>query len=195
MLSAMPPRGPNPHSRQTAAIRQGIMATERGEYRVGLRIFSTVFGSELPSEGEGLSHYGLCLAKVEKKFNQAIKVCQQAIESQFYDSSHYVNLIQVYLAAGTRKKAVDTLEQAMAKMPRDPALLTLRSQMGFRADPIFPMLPRSNPLNKYLGMARYRLRQVYFRHRQNKVLVGVGVFVFFLLWFSGILWFLLSIDN
>jgi tetratricopeptide (TPR) repeat protein len=143
----------------TAALKAGIAAAERKEYESALRIFSAVYASS-PNVGgaEALSYYGLCLAKVEKKFNPAIKLCQRAIELQFYESEHYVNLIDVYLLAGSRKRAVETLERGLAKIPRDPRLVAKRASMGFRSDPVLRFLHRDNRLNIALGRMRHRRR-------------------------------------
>jgi tetratricopeptide (TPR) repeat protein len=100
---------------------------------------------------EGLSFYGLALAMGQKKYKQAIEFCRKAADLQFYNSEHSVNLARVYVAAGMRKKAVETLESAIASHPEDAALVRYRKEIGVRARPPIPFLSRSNPLNVALG--------------------------------------------
>lgn len=171
----------------SAALRQGIDATQRGDYAAALRVLSPIYTDPTVSLPLGLSYYGLCLAKAERKYNAAIKACQSAIEQQFYDSRHYVNLIRVYLAAGSRKKAVETLEKALARMPKDDEILALRDEMGYRSRPPFPSLSRDNVLNLVGGKLRHRLRQIHFTVGMKYAVAAV----FLVLWFSGILWFLM----
>lgn len=172
-----------------AAIRQGIDATQRGDYSAALRVFNAVYGSAGSSIPTGLSYYGLCLARGEKRFNAAIKACQSAIDQEFYDANHYVNLIRVYLAAGSRKKAVEVLEKALARMPKDADILAIREEMGYRSQTVFPSLHRDNVLNLVGGKLRHRLRSF---HLTNGMKYAIAA-LFLVVWFGGILWFLMRL--
>jgi tetratricopeptide (TPR) repeat protein len=147
-----------------AAIRAGIAATDRGDYKQGYHALAAAYGngaSQLPPDG--LSHYGLCIAIVEKQTRKGAELCRLAISAQFYDSAHYANLIRLYLARGDRRQAVDTLHEALARLPEDWRLLRLRREMGYREKPVIPFLERNNPLNKTLGIARANAKKT-----QNK---------------------------
>ena len=50
---------------------------------------------------------------MQKKYKPAIDLCKRAIELQFYNGDHYANLARVYVAAGNRKKAIETVEQGL----------------------------------------------------------------------------------
>lgn len=167
-----------------AAVRTAIAATERQDYESALRLFTAVYGADQARVPDGLSYYGLCLAKVEKKFNIAIKSCKAAIDMQFYEPAHYLNLIDVYLTAGSRKKAVEVLETALARLPDDSDILTRREVMGFRARPVITSLHRDNALNVWAGRLRSRSRRLPLTGRQKMLVAGgVGVAgVILMLW-------------
>lgn len=135
-------------------IRYGISAVESGDYALGLSLLSNAYANAKVSSPEGLSFYALALSLVEKKYRPAIDFCKKAIELQFYNPHHYVNLCKVYLAAGQRKKAYEALQQGLRVMPEEDSLLALQEYLGRRSEPPIPFLNRSNPLNQALGKAR-----------------------------------------
>ena len=96
-------------------IDEAVGLTKNEEYLRALTLFLDVYGGEEPPSpmlssktATGLSYFGLCLALVQKKFKPAIDLCKRAIELQFYNVDHYANLARVYVAAGNRKKAIET---------------------------------------------------------------------------------------
>lgn len=142
------------------AIRDGIRAVQQEEYLAGLTTLATAYGSGTAEKLlDGLSYYGLCIALVEKKYKPAIDLCRKAIELQFYHGDHYANLTRVYLAAGNRRKAVETLQQGLKVSPEDEYLLSLRKEMGYRERPVVPFLSRDNPINRTLGRARHQRKR------------------------------------
>ena len=140
------------------AILAGIAAAKAEEYLQALNLLTEAYSGPTvdPKAAEGLSYYGLCLALVQKKFKPAIEFCRKAIEMQFYDGAHYENLARVYLAAGMRKKAVETTDEGLKILPEHEGLLALRKELGVRARPALPFLSRENPLNQALGRARQK---------------------------------------
>jgi tetratricopeptide (TPR) repeat protein len=142
-------------------IKEGIDLTRNADYLHALTIFLDLYGSEdsLPMDvaknAEGLSYFGLCLALVQKKFKPAIDLCRRAIELQFYSGEHYANLARVYVAAGNRKKAMDTIETGLKNIPDDDTILSVRKELGIRAKPALPFLDRSHPINVTLGQSRH----------------------------------------
>lgn len=126
---------------------------EREQFEQGLVLLRSVYARpELAdSPPDGLSHYAVCLARVQKKYKEAIALCNQALSEQFYDGTHIANLGRVHLASGDRKQAVATLEEGLKRFPRDPALIAFRDSIGYRVSPVIPFLARKNPLNEVLG--------------------------------------------
>jgi tetratricopeptide (TPR) repeat protein len=141
-------------------IRQGISAVQAQNYMLGLKFLSQAYAnSARSSPPEGLSFYALCVAVVDRKYKSAIDLCKKAIEMQFYNPHHYANLTRIYLAAGSRKLAFDTLQHGLKIMPEDEMLNRLSEQLGRRAAPALPFLPRSNPLNEMIGRARSKKKK------------------------------------
>lgn len=137
-------------------IQSGIAAARAEEYLLALNLLTEAYSGPTidPKAAEGLSYYGLCLALVQKKFKPAIDFCRKAIEMQFYDGNHYVNLARVYIAAGQRKKAVDAAEEGLKIVPEHEGLVGIRKELGVRSRPAVPFLSRENPINQALGRAR-----------------------------------------
>jgi tetratricopeptide (TPR) repeat protein len=143
-------------------IDEAVALTKAEEYLRALTLFLEIYGSEEPPSpmlssktATGLSHFGLCLAMMQRKFKPAIDLCKLAIELQFYNADHYANLARVYVAAGNRKKAIDAIEQGLKSHAEDETLLNVRRQLGVRAKPPVPFLDRAHPLNITLGQARH----------------------------------------
>ncbi len=147
------------------SLDEAIELTREEEYLRALTIFLDAYGAEDASSplilsktaksASGLSYFGLCLMLVQKKTKQAIDLCKRAIELEFYDGNHYANLARVYVAAGNRKKALETVQQAMKDHREDAALLQVRRELGVRSSPPVPFLDRSNPINVTLGQSRH----------------------------------------
>jgi len=143
-------------------IDEAVALTKAEEYLRALTMFLEIYGSEEPPSpmlssktATGLSHFGLCLAMMQRKFKPAIDLCKLAIDLQFYNPDHYANLSRVYVAAGNRKKAIDAIEQGLKSHAEDETLLKVRRQLGVRARPPVPFLDRAHPINITLGQARH----------------------------------------
>ena len=138
----------------------GIAATERGEYASALQLLRRAY-ELIPAASAplGLSYYGLCLVKAEKKSKMGAELCQKAIELQFYEGRHWANLVRVYIAAKSRRKAVQVLEEGMRKLRNDAALMRVREEIGYRKAPYFRFLSRQNPLNKVYSRSAVKLRR------------------------------------
>jgi tetratricopeptide (TPR) repeat protein len=155
-----------PERESALLIQRGIDAVRADEFLLGFTLLSEAYRGPVENRiPDGLSFYGLCLALVEKKYKPAIELCRRAVELQFYHAEHYVNLAKVYLAAGNRKKAVATLEDGLRVLPDDENIISYRRQVGVRARPAIPFLPRSNPLNIAIGRTLYERRRARARER------------------------------
>jgi tetratricopeptide (TPR) repeat protein len=145
----------------TRKISEGIEATREEDYLRGLTLFLDVYGTdEQPfitgsKAAEGLSYFGLCIALISRKYKTAIDLCKHAIDLQFYNGDHYANLTKVYVAAGNRKKAVETAEAGLKLLPDHEGLLATRESLGVRARPPLPIFDRSHPVNVTLGQSRH----------------------------------------
>ena len=142
-------------------LREAIDETMAEEYLKALTLFHEYYSTDDIASisstiaATGLSYYGLCVAMIEKKYKAAIDLCRRAIELQFYNGDHYANLSRVYLAAGHRKKALETVEAGLKLDPDHEGLLAARHLVGVRAKPAVPFLDRANPINVTLGQSRH----------------------------------------
>ncbi len=138
-----------------------IAAVLQEDYLRALSSFVEIYGTEdsppiqSPRDGLGLSYFGLVLALVQKKYKIAVDLCKRAIDLEFYNGDHYMNLARVYLAAGNRKKAVETADAGLRLVPGHEGLTKVRRELGVRSRPLVPFLDRTNPVNVSLGQARH----------------------------------------
>jgi tetratricopeptide (TPR) repeat protein len=141
-------------------IEAAIALTQEQDYLQALTRFTEIYGLSTspplknPKDAAGLSYFGLCLALIEKRYKDGIDLCKRAIDLEFYNGDHYANLARTYVAAGNRKKAVETAEQGLKLIPEHELLTEVRAELGVRARPAVPFLDRSNPVNVQLGHAR-----------------------------------------
>ena len=154
-------------------IDNAIQDAREGEYLQALTSFLDIYGTadspplNTPKSAGGLSWFGLCLALVRKEFKPAIDLCRRAIDLEFYNGDHYANLSRVYLAAGNRKKAVETAQQGLKVASGDAYLVEVRHTLGVRSRPALPFLDRTNPLNVSLGQSRHA-KKVADRERKKR---------------------------
>ena len=100
-------------------LEEAIVASRMDDHLRALTLFIDIYGTEdsppirTPKDASGLSFFGLALALMQKKFKPAIDLCRRAIDLEFYNGDHYANLARVYVAAGNRKKAVETASKTL----------------------------------------------------------------------------------
>lgn len=140
-------------------IRRGIQAARQKEYEKGLVYLAEAYrrlsrGPEGKIPPAALSYYGLCLAMHKGRVKEAAEFCQIAVEREFYNAEHYLNLGQVWIVGRSRRKAVDALDRGLAIDPNHSELNRARASLGVRKRPVIPFLHRDNPLNVSLGRMR-----------------------------------------
>jgi tetratricopeptide (TPR) repeat protein len=100
-----------------------------------------------------LSYLGLAVAHAERKFSDAEQLCRRAIEAEYHRPEHYHNLGEVFILAGRRADAVKSFHQALSWNPSFEASQDSLRKLGIRRAPVLPSLPRSHPINVFLGKA------------------------------------------
>jgi tetratricopeptide (TPR) repeat protein len=106
------------------------------------------------------SFYGVTIAIVRGELGRGRRLCEEAVFQGALEPELYVNLATVYLHAGRKDLAVETLETGLSLSPGDRILKRLREQLGRRQRPVFPFLKRNHPLNRYAGRLRHRWQAV-----------------------------------
>lgn len=146
-------------------IEEAIQFARDEEFLRAMTMFLDIYGTDdappmrAPKDAMGLSFFGLSIAVMQKKFKPAIDLCRRAIELEFYNGDHYANLARVYIIAGNRKKALETVEQGLKLVPEHEYLLDVRKAMGVRAKPAVPFLDRAHPINVTLGQSRHAKKE------------------------------------
>ena len=146
---------------KTPSVDEAVRAVREDDLLRALTLFLDIYGTDdvpLISKAKavgGLSFFGLCLGLVRKDFKSAIDLCRRAVDLEFYNGDHYANLARVYIAAGNRKKALETVTKGLELVPGHEYLTEVRRTLGVRSRPAVPFLDRTNPINVSLGQARH----------------------------------------
>jgi predicted Zn-dependent protease len=96
------------------------------------------------------------MARSEKKWAEATKLCETALQLKRKELQLHLNMAEVYVGAGHRERAIETLDRARESFGPDVRLVKARSRIEKRRAPILPFLDRQNALNKSLGKLRHR---------------------------------------
>jgi len=104
-----------------------------------------------------MSFTGVALARAEKKWAPALKLCETALSLKRNEVQLHLNLAQVYISAGRRDEALRTLDRAAAAFGRHAGIERARLKLGRRRSPVLSFLGRENVVNKQLGAWRQRL--------------------------------------
>lgn len=139
---------------------KGIRLCQQGQLEEGYKLLRLVARQESTSElpGRYYSYLGVCLAGFEGKYNEGLKLCQKAIDVEFFQAENYANLAETYLMLGSRKPALRAIRDGLRVDRRHPKLLELRQEFGVRKRPILPFLSRDHGVNQMLGRMRHSLK-------------------------------------
>jgi predicted Zn-dependent protease len=108
-----------------------------------------------------LSFFGVAIALAEKKWATAELYCRRALQMKRSEARLHVNLAEVYLGAGRRQDAVQTLRMGLACAKRRDLLVRAFSKLGVRQPLLLPFLNRNHFLNRYSGIARCRILALF----------------------------------
>lgn len=146
-------------------LAQAMVLTEQKRFGEALRLFDIGCGAveeplkEMPPRA--LAAYGVALVGDDPRQKRlALKCCRHAIRRAGDDPELYCALARVYVATGSKRRAIHTLELGLRYGEQHEGLRDLREQLGFRAPPVFGSLERSHPLNRLCGRIRHRLTRV-----------------------------------
>lgn len=119
-----------------------------------------------PDEPFLLSYYGCLQAIVEKNYEEGVSNCKRAIDrlrasvpfgEEFFYPVFYLNLGRAYLAEDNRKEAIEAFSKGLSIDAENKDLLWEMKKLGMRRKPPIPFLPRTNPMNKYIGLLLSRV--------------------------------------
>src|SRR6266852_5913681 len=92
-----------------------------------------------------MSYLGVALARTEKKWADAERMCDNAVRLKRNQAQLYLNLAEVYIAAGRKEDA-----------RRDIRLNIAMAKLTPRRLPVFTFLERKHPLNRHFGALRHK---------------------------------------
>jgi Flp pilus assembly protein TadD len=104
-----------------------------------------------------LSFLGVSVARAQRKWAAAVKLCETALSLRRNEAQLYLNLAEVYVSAGQRDDAVEVLDRALIYFSADTRIRRARANLGVRCSPVLPFLERGHFLNRSLGKIRRRV--------------------------------------
>jgi|SRR5690349_4052519 len=108
-----------------------------------------------------MSYLGVVLARSEQKWGEAERLCDAAVRMKRNQAQLYLNLAEVYSAAGRREEALEVLEAGLKYARRDIRLTIAKNRLVTRRMPVLTFLERRHPVNRGLGRLRHRALQAF----------------------------------
>jgi Flp pilus assembly protein TadD len=108
-----------------------------------------------------MSYLGVVLARSEEKWGEAERLCDAAVRMKRNQAQLYLNLAEVYIAAGRREEALEALEAGLKYARRDIRLTIAKNRLVSRRTPVLAFLSRQHPVNRQLGRLRHRALQAF----------------------------------
>src|SRR5438093_5072663 len=108
-----------------------------------------------------MSYLGVVLARSERKWGEAEKLCDSAVRMKRNQAQLYLNLAEVYATAGRRDDAMEALQAGLKYARRDVRLTIAMNKLTQRRSPILAFLGRKHPLNRQLGILRHRALRIF----------------------------------
>ena len=135
-------------------FKQGIKLLQKGQSVEALEYLQ--HAAELEEQNPYyLSFLGVAVGRAQRKWSAAAKFCETALRSKRNEAQLYLNLAEVYVAAGQRDEAVAVLDKGLIYLSNDARIRRARADLGKRCPPVIPFLGRGNFLNRGLGKLRH----------------------------------------
>ena len=138
-----------------ADLHPGILAAEKGDTLIALMELEKIENHTSLTR----SYYAFTIARERGEFQKALSLCRESMKDEPNETTHFLNLGRIFLAAGHKEKAIETFRKGL-RLGRNPRITHHLEKLGIRKPGVFPSLDRDNPLNKYMGkiLARIGLR-------------------------------------
>jgi predicted Zn-dependent protease len=108
-----------------------------------------------------MSYLGVVLARSEKQWGEAEKLCDTAVRMKRNQAQLYLNLAEVYATAGRRDEAIEALQAGLKFARRDVRLSIAMNRLIQRRSPVLSFLSRKHFVNRGLGRIRHRALQAF----------------------------------
>ena len=145
-------------------FRRGLAHLKRRAHKEAAACFQQALDLERDSAGKParmkyLSFLGLALSMIDGRSEEAVKLCRQAVEKEFYNADLLCNMGIVYLRNRQRGPAFQAFDRGLKMKPNHPRILAVLDRHDKRAQPLFGFLPRAHAVNRLGGLLRTRLFQ------------------------------------
>ena len=147
---------PNTPDDVLPALNHARELLDSGDSRAALDCLRTAYEAH-PGHSQLRSYYGLCLGLEDRRYHEAIELCQSAVQQEFFNPELYLNVARLNLAFGFKAEGMRFLRRAAMIDPANAGVDQLRSDLGLRNQPVLPFLPRRHFMNRWLGNLRHRL--------------------------------------
>src|SRR5262249_3853593 len=103
-----------------------------------------------------MSYLGLALARAEHQWAKAEELCDGAMRLKRDQPQLYLNLAEVYVAAGRKQDDIEGRGQGLKYPQRVSRINSMMGKLPARRKPITPFLGRHNIINRQLGILRHK---------------------------------------
>jgi Flp pilus assembly protein TadD len=145
-----------PDNSGLADFKQGVSLLRKGHSSEALEYLRRA--TELRQQNPHyLSFLGVCLARAQGKWTVAVEMCKTAINMKRNEAQLYVNLAEVYVSAGRRDIAIETLNSGLRHCGANARIQRKLGRLAKRRSPVLRFLERGHLLNRSLGKLRHRV--------------------------------------
>lgn len=109
----------SPEDRAMEQFRIGLQEYKQGNYWGAADSFNWACRMD-PKRGKYWYYLALTLKKIPKKLKQAEEAMREAVRLEPYKAEYYIELGNIYLKAGLRKRAKTQFEKALKIKPNNP---------------------------------------------------------------------------
>jgi len=135
---------------------QGIELYEDRQLDEAHQMFKKAYSLD-PNSAKINSFYGITLAFVEDKVQKGLELCKKAINSGIPDPLFYRNIGKLYIKLNNKRLAVSAFYKGLSIDKGNRKIYDEFKALGIRRKPFLSFLPRSNVVNKYLGLLTFKL--------------------------------------
>jgi tetratricopeptide (TPR) repeat protein len=139
---------PPPFERAMAEYGQGRMLE-------ALALFDAAVVAD-PTNHRARSFWGMLLVLERGQQKRGLEEAEEAAAKAPDDVDVWLNLARIFVKLEQKGRAIDVLRAGMQHHAGHDAVATMLQSLGVRRTPPIKSLPRSHPLNKWVGIALYR---------------------------------------
>ena len=96
------------------------------------------------------SYLAYCLARENGTYREAISLCMDALKEEPRASDIFLNLGRIYLLSGHKRSAIRAFQLGL-RYGKNTEISAELKRLGQRKIPLFPSLPRTHVINKFMG--------------------------------------------